>query len=150
LWNEAAATVPGWPLIRLSVPDHRRPRRSLPISSFPASLQEELVQYLDSLEGGDLFSEEAAQRRMALSTVRQRGVELGLALSALVASGRDPASITSLACLVEPSAFTSILRHYLKDGKPRPFAHNIAQTLTTLAKRWVNLHSASLENLKAL
>jgi hypothetical protein len=110
LWNEAAATVPGWPLIRLSVPDHRRPRRSLPISSFPASLQEELVRYLDSLGGGDLFSEEAAQKRMAPSTVRQRGVELGLALSALVASGRDTASITSLACLVETSAFTSIRR----------------------------------------
>src|SRR5215469_11893804 len=150
LWNEAAATVPGWPMIRLSMPDHRRPRRSLPISSFPASLQEELARYLDSLGGGDLFSEEAAQKRMAPSTVRQRGVELGLALSALVASGRDPASITSLACLVEPSAFTSILRHYLKDGKPRPFAHNIAQTLTTLAKRWVKLDSASLDKLKAL
>jgi integrase len=150
LWNEAAETVPGWPMIRLEVPDHRRPRQSLPISSFPVSLQEELARYLDSLGGGDLFSEEAAQKRMAPSTVRQRGVELGLALSALVASGRNPASITSLACLVEPGAFTSILRHYLTDGKPRPFAHNVAQTLTTLAKRWVKLDSASLDKLKAL
>ena len=150
LWNEAAATVPGWPPIRLSVPDHRRPRRSLPISSFPVSLQEELARYFDSLRGGDLFSEEAAQKRIAPSTVHQRSVELGLALSALVGSGRDPASITSLACLVEPSAFTSILRHYLKDGKPRPFAHNIAQTLTTLAKRWVKLDFASLDKLKGL
>src|SRR5215472_12083335 len=150
LWNQAAGTVPGWPLTRLSVPDHRKPRRGLLICSFPASLQEELARYLDSLSGGDLFSEEAAQKRMAPSTVRQRGVELGLALSALVGSGRDPASITSLACLVETSAFTSILRHYLKDGKPRPFAHNIAQTLTTLAKRWVKLDSASLDKLNGL
>lgn len=104
LWNQAAETVPGWPPIRLSVPDHRKPRRSLPMCSFPASLQEELARYLDSLGGGGLFSEEAAQKRMAPSTVRQRGVEFGLALSALVASGRDPASITSLACLVEPGA----------------------------------------------
>src|SRR5215472_4491231 len=148
LWNEAAETVPGWPIIRLLVPNHRKPRQSLPISSFPVSLQEELARYLDSLSGGDLFSEEAAQKRMAPSTVRQRGVELGLALSALVASGRDLISITSLACLVEPSAFTSILRRYLKDGEPRPFAHNIAQTLTTLAKRWVKLDSSSLDKLK--
>ena len=111
---------------------------------------EPLERYLDWLDGGDLFSEEAAQKRIAPSTVHQRSVELGLALSALVGSGRDPASITSLACLVEPSAFTSILRHYLKDGKPRPFAHNIAQTLTTLAKRWVKLDSSSLDRLKAL
>jgi hypothetical protein len=150
LWNQAAETVPGWPMIKLSVADNRRPRRSLPISAFPVSLQEELERYLDSLGGGDLFAEEATQRRMARSTVRQRGVELGLALSALVGSGSDPASITSLACLVEPSAFTSVLRHYLKDGKPRPFAHNIAQTLITLAKRWVKLDSASLDKLKGL
>jgi hypothetical protein len=150
LWNQAAETVPGWPTVRLTLPDHRRPRRSLRISAFPVSLQEELERYLDSLGGADLFAEEAAQKRMAPSTVHQRGVEIGLALSALVGSGRDPASITSLACLVEPSAFTSILRHYLKDGKPRPIAHNIAQTLTTLAKRWVKLDTASLDKLKGL
>jgi hypothetical protein len=143
-------TVPGWPLIQLSVPDHRRPRLSLPIAGFPVSLQEELARYLDSLGGGDPFSEGAAEKRMAASTVGQRRVELRLALSALVASGRDSASITSLTCLVEPTAFTSILRQYLKDGKPRPFAHNIAQSLITLAKRWVKLDSATLDKLKAL
>jgi integrase len=150
LWNQAVETVPGWPLIGLSVPDHRRPRLSLPIAGFPVSLQEELARYLDSLGGGDLFSEEAAEKRMAASTVGQRRLELRLALSALVASGKDSASITSLACLVEPSAFTSILRHYLKDGKPRPFAYNIAQSLITLAKRWVKPDSATLDKLKAL
>ena len=150
LWNQAVDTVPGWSPIRLSVPYHRRPRRSVPISSFPANLQEELARYLEWLDGGDLFSDDAAEKRLAASTVRQRGVELGLALSALVASGRDPASITALACLVEPTAFTSILRHYVKDGKPRPFAHNIAQTLTTLAKRWVKADVAILDRLKEL
>jgi integrase len=150
LWNQAAETMPGWPPIRLSVPDHRRPRQSLPISSFPTTLQEEFAAYIDSLRGGDLFAEEAPQKAMAPSTVRQRAVELGLALSALVASGRDPVSITSLACLVEPSAFTDILRHYLKDRKPRPFAYNIAQTLISLAKRWVKLDSAELDKLREL
>ena len=150
LWNQAVETVPGWPPVRLTVADHPKPRRSALISSFPVSLQEELASYLDSLGGGDLFSEAAAETRIAASTVHQRRVEFRLALSALVASGRDSASITSLACLVEPSAFTSILRHYLKDGKPRPFAHNIAQTLITLAKRWVKLDPATLDKLKEL
>jgi integrase len=150
LWNQAAETVPGWPSIRLSVPDQRRSRRSPLISSFPLSIQEELALYLNSLGGGDLFAEEAVQKSMATSTVRQRGVELGLALSALVASGRDPASITSLACLIEPSAFKSILRHYLKDGKARPFAQNIASTLTTVAKRWIKADAATLDRLKEL
>jgi hypothetical protein len=34
LWNKAADIVPGWPIIRLTVPDHRRPRRNVPISAF--------------------------------------------------------------------------------------------------------------------
>src|SRR5689334_7778147 len=72
LWNQAVETVPGWSPIRLSVPDHRRPCRSVPISSFLASLQEELARYLESLDGGDLFSDGAAQKRLAASTVRQR------------------------------------------------------------------------------
>jgi hypothetical protein len=49
LWNQAVETVPGWPPIRLTVADHSKPRRSALISSFPVSLQEELVSYLDSL-----------------------------------------------------------------------------------------------------
>ncbi len=150
LWNEAAEAIPGWPPVRLIVPDYRTPRLNLPISRFPVSLQEELRRYLDTLRGGDLFADEATEKPLAASTVQQRRVELGLGLSALVASGRDPASITSLACLVEPGAFTTILRHYLKDGKPRPCAHNIAQTLITLARRWVRPDPAALDKLGEL
>jgi integrase len=150
LWNEAAESVPGWPLIRLTVPHHRRPRQSLPISSFPLALQQEFAAYIESLRGGDLFAEAAPERALATSTVQQRAAELGLALSALVASGRDPGRITSLACLVEPDAFTAVLRQYLKDGKPRPFAHNMAQTLVSLAKRWVKPDPSALDKLREL
>jgi integrase len=150
LWNEAAETIPGWPQICLKLPDYRALRSNLPISRFPVSLQEELKRYLDSLRGGDLFADEVVEKPLAVSTVRQRAVELGLALAALVASGRDPDSITSLACLVEPGPFTTILRHYLKDGKPRPFVHNIAQNLITLARRWVRPDAAALDKLRDL
>jgi integrase len=151
VWNKAVETISGWPQLRLSLPDYRRPRQSTPITSFPLSLQQEFASYIDSLRGGDLFAEKGAQKAMAASTVRQRGVELGLALSALVASGRDPASITSLACLVEPAAFTAILRRYVTDkNKPRPFAHNLAWTLISLARRWVRLDPALLGELDEL
>jgi integrase len=150
LWNLAVEAVSGWPSIRLSVPDHRGLRRSTPLTNFPLRLQKEFAEYIRSLRDGDLFAEEVPQRALAPSTVRQRAVELGLALSALVASGRDPASITRLACLVEPSAFAAILRRYLKDNKPRPFAHNIAYTLITLAARWVRVDSGALDKLRQL
>jgi hypothetical protein len=130
VWNTAVETVLGWPSLRLDVPDSRRLRQSTPITSFPLSLQQEFAAYIESLRVGDLFAEDTPQTALAPSTVRQRAVELGLALSALVASGGDVAGITSLAMLVEPEAFKTILRRYLKeDGKPRPFARNIAQTL---------------------
>jgi hypothetical protein len=124
--------VPGWPSVALTVPAHRKPRQNIPITSFPESLQQEFAAYIESLRGGlfetasriDLFGD-IAQMPLAASTVRQRAAELGLALSALVASGRDPAEITSLARLVEPDAFKAILRRYLgDDGKPRPFAYS--------------------------
>jgi integrase len=151
VWNKAVETVSGWPQLRLSLPDYSRPRQSTPITSFPLSLQDEFASYIGSLRGGDLFAEKGAQKALALSTVRQRGVELGLALSALVDSGREPASITSLACLVEPDAFTTILRRYLRDqNTPRPFAHNLAWTLISLARRWVRLDPVSLGELDAL
>jgi integrase len=150
MWNKAVETVPGWPSVRLRVPDHRRPRQSTPITSFLLPLQQEFAAYIESLRGRDIFAEEAPERALALSTVRQRAVELGLALSALVASGRDPAEVTSLACLIEPGAFAAILRQYLKDGKPRPFAHNMAQTLISLAKRWVRPGPAVLDKLREL
>jgi hypothetical protein len=147
VWNMAVEKVPGWPLHQLNVPGDSRPRQSTPITSFPVSLQQEFADYIESLRGADLFAEDAPQKALAPSTVKQRRAELALALSALVASGRDPASITSLARLVQPSAFTAILRRYLKDGKPRPFARNIAQTLVTLARRWVRTEAAVLGKL---
>jgi integrase len=111
-------------------------------------LQLEFAAYIESLRVTDLFAEEAPQKALAPSTVRQRAAELGLALSALVASGRDAAGITSLAMLVEPEAFKTILRRYLKeDGTPRPFARNIAQTLIALARRWVRVDPAVLDQL---
>ena len=147
-----------WPSISLSVPDFRKPRESVPITSFPLPLQQEFATYIQSLRG-DLFEtgsridlfEDAAQMALAASTVRQRAAELGLALSALVASGRDPAEITLLACLITPDAFKAILRHYLQDdGNPRPFAYNMAHTLMSLAKRWVKPDPGVLEELKYL
>jgi len=154
LWNEATANIPDWPKIQVKLPQYRKPRQSLPLSSYPVSLQEDVAAYLNHLRrGSDRFSREIRQKPMAESTVRQRGVELVLALSALVAAGRDPASITSLASLADPDAFETILRHYLKDDEqqsPRPFAFNLAVTLITLAKRWVKLAPDALQVLKNL
>jgi hypothetical protein len=154
LWNEAATSIPGWPQILVTLPNYRRPRQSLPISRYPHSLQEELAAYLEFLRHGtDRFHRGPRQPKLAESTVKQREVEILLALSALVEAGRDPASITSLACLVEPDAYETILRRYLNDDEdqtPRPFAHGLAITLLSLARRWVKVSPETLEELQNL
>src|SRR6516162_6902316 len=63
VWNKAGETVSGWPQLRLSLPDYRRPRQSTPITSFPLSLQEEFAAYIDSLRGGDLSLRTVLKRR---------------------------------------------------------------------------------------
>jgi len=63
VWNKAVETVSGWPPLRLSLPDYRRPRQSTPITSFPLSLQEEFAAYIDSLRGGDLSLRTVLKRR---------------------------------------------------------------------------------------
>ena len=154
LWNKAAATIRGWPQIQVTLPNYRRPRQSLPINRYPSSLQDELTAYLEFLRGGtDRFHRGPRQPKLAEITVRQRETEIVLALAALVEAGRDPASIGSLSCLVEPDAYETVLRHYLKDDEaqtPRPFAFGLAVTLVSLARRWVKPGHEVLETLRNL
>lgn len=154
LWNKAAATIPGWPQVPITLPDYRRPRRSLPISCYPCSLQEDLAAYLKFLGcGTERFDRGPRQPRLAETTIRLRKAQIVLALAALVEAGREPASITSLACLVEPDAFETVLRRYLKNDEaqtPRPFAFGLGVSLLGLARRWVKPGSETLEQLRNL
>lgn len=152
LWNEAARTIDGWPRVDLSVPGYRKPRQTLRISSFPESLQREVENYLQSLRAGDIFAKDGPRRPFSPGTIRKLTTQIGLALSALVASGREATSITSLNDLVEPSAFTAVLRRYLNvDGKPRPTAHHLAHTLVKLATYvLIEDDPASLDQIKEL
>jgi integrase len=153
LWNAATDTAPGWPQVRVTLPSHRRPRRTLPLSSYPVELQEELSECLAPPRRGHRFAEDGHKKVLRPSTVRKITVEVELALSAIVEAGRDPASITSLKCLFELEAFEIILRRYLKDDDdqtPRPTARNLASTLIGLTKRTLGSGPAALEQIAEL
>jgi hypothetical protein len=124
-------TVPGWPSIRLSLPDYRRPRQSLPISSFPTSLREEFANYIDYLRGGDLFADEGARKPLAPSTGRQGP---GYDYLARMPGG-------GLCVRHHPAALC-------REWETQAFAYNIAQTLITLARHWVKLDPTSLGELE--
>ena len=101
-WNMGVDTIAGWPQQRLAVPNHRRIyARSL--SGFSESFQSDVENYLAHLTGDDLLGEMAA-RSASPDTLKGRRKQILAVASALVAAGRDPQAIRSLADLVEPEA----------------------------------------------
>jgi hypothetical protein len=151
LWNAAMDSIPGWPQLRLRLPDHRRPRRTLPLSAYPENLQQELKQCIAPPRRGHRFAKDGHKKVFRPSTIRKMTYECELVLSALVEAGRDPASITSLNCLFEPDAFETVLRRYCLDDEdetPRPTARNLGSTLITLAKRSLRSGAAALSGCR--
>jgi integrase len=138
-WNAALGTVPGWPQARLHGPSRRTPRRTLPLTSYPPSLQEEINRCLAPPRPENRFALDGHWKVLRASTVEKIRTYIGLALSALVDAGKPPETMRSLRCLLEPEAYETIIRRYLKDDDeqtPTPTAHNIASTLIGLADRY--------------
>lgn len=154
LWNEAAATVEGWPKTKLSQISFRAASKRLGWDDLSESFRADAEAYLASRADVDLFDEAvtAPRRPLAPSTPRQQREHLRLAASALVESGIDAADIASLADLVEREHFKTILRHYhgARDGKPSAFAVGIAKTLIQAAKHHAGASMERVAELKAL
>lgn len=101
-----------WPQTQLRPPPRRQPY-TLPFTSYTLALQQEIERYAAALAGGGQrgpFRVEATMgRRRRPATTQARLFQVRQGLAALVQRGRDPASITTLAELVEPAAFETIL-----------------------------------------
>lgn len=146
-WNEAIGKVPGWPQIRLCIPDRRK--AGLPWNAFPPSLREEMQAWLDALSGEDPFDEATPDKPLRPATLRTRRSLIRTVATALVRSGRDPGTITSLRDLVEPAAFKAALRVlYEEQGRRKTLAlHQKAHQLRAIARHWVQLDERQLEEL---
>jgi integrase len=149
-WNAAVARVPGWPQQKFSPPPGPE-RYVLPLEAFPASFQADAQTWLDRLAGkADLDAGPVRPLRSATIdkwhfAVRQLG-------SALVASGRDIASITGLEGLVTPEAADTILRFYLERAGNRPCAQTaaLASHLKAIAKHHVDVPGPILDRLRRM
>jgi integrase len=151
LWNEAVARVPSWPARPIVVPDYHQPRTTLREQDLPASFGADLRRHLEWAAGTDPLAEPTPAKAMAPRTLRLRRTQLLLAASRLVASGRDPGSITGLSVLVEPEAVKTILRSYLSGpGKPTEFTGGMAITLVSVAAHWVRVDETQLTALQAI
>jgi integrase len=154
LWNEAAGTGDGWPKTLLSRISFRAPRKRLGWDDLSESFRADAEAYLASRADVDLFEEAATapRRPLAPSTLRQQREHLRLAASVLVEAGSVVADIVSLADLVKPERFKTILRHYhgAGNGKPSAFAVGIAKTLIQAAKHHAGASVERVAELKAL
>jgi integrase len=152
-WNAVMDTVTGWPQVRLYVPSRRKPRLKPPLTNYPPSLQEEISRCLAPPRPEDRFAPGGHRKVLRASTVEHIRSQIRLALSALVDAGKAPETMTSLRCLLEPEAYETIIRRYLRDDDeqtPRPIAHDLASTLIGLADRYFGPDHADRELLAEL
>ena len=109
VWNAMVDTVEGWLPVRLTVPTYRQPWLR-PWSALAESLAAETERWLARLSNPDPLSEFGPLRPVRPATVTTRRHQVRVWASALVHRGRDPASLPSLASLVEVAAFKEALR----------------------------------------
>lgn len=149
-WNRCAATITGWPQIRFRVPENRRDY-ALPLSAYPPSFGSDVAAYLTHLAGTDLFAEIARRpaRPITLKATRLRLMQIA---AALVHTGRDPASIRSLADLVAIDAAKQALAFFWeRNGKRKTGQlHHFARLITNIGKHWCRVPPDHLAHLQAM
>ena len=152
LWNTAVTGEEGWPQNPVTVPSFRAPRRTIPLADLPQPFQDDVAAHLRWLQGTDLFASHPPPRvcRPATADLRRRHIEG--AASALIASGLDVQSLSSLADLVTPNAVKSILRAYLAraNNEVSQYHRDLAKTLIQIARHWVRLDADDLAALAEL
>ena len=149
-WNAAVEGVPGWPQQRFTPPPGRE-CYVLALEAFPASFQADAQAWLDRLAGkagldiGPLKPLRPATLDKWHFALRQLG-------SALVASGRDIASVTGLEELVTRDAADAILRFYLERAGNMPCAQTatLANDLKAIARHYVGVPPSDLDRLRRM
>jgi integrase len=100
----------------------------------------------------DPLEENARARALAPQTLRLRRHYIHLAATAACEAGVKASRLTSLAKLVEPEIFRSILRQQWQNNGGRVSAHllALAADLIALASEWVEVPAAQLAELKKM
>jgi integrase len=140
LWNDAAGQVKGWPAVKLTVPDFRKPADSLPWDAFPPSFCKDVEAYLFWLSDDNQMADDAPVKSCNARTQTKMRKHIQLAASAAVAGGVPAESLASLGDLVRPATARVSLDHYLaREGKVTVFIVDMAQLLASIGRRWARL-----------
>lgn len=152
MWDKAADTIDGWPQNRVGWVD-RRNAYCLPWSTFPASLEADVDDWLSQSDCEDIFADwnPGADRKHV--TREKRRYEIQRFASALVHAGADPAKLTSLEVLVRTDNVSLGLR-WLRDerfgGELTGGLQNIAIALANAARWQVGVDPEHQKRLNAI
>jgi integrase len=151
IWNEAARD-PARALQLVDVPSFRGPVERIDWALLTDAFKKDMEDYLSWCGVSDPFAADARSRALALRTLQLRRDQIHAAVTALVKSGTEPATILSLADLTSPDNFKSILRGRLKrvDGQTNTFNYNLGKALVQIAYEWVKVDGQGLAELKRL
>jgi hypothetical protein len=154
LWNEASKRIGCWPNTTLTTVSFKLPQKRARWIDLADTLRGEADAYIAMRANPDLFDEgpNAPKKPLAPSTLHQQKEHLRLAASVLIEMGIPFDQITSLADLVQPEPFKTILRHYHEraKGQPNAFVTVLAQTLIQVAKFFVGIPDKELDRLKRI
>ena len=149
-WGCALGEVPGWPAIKWPQPSRRKDHFCLPWTTFPESLQQDAAAWIARLRGDDLLTE--GHRPLRPESLKNRHQRLRAFASALVHRGRAPATLRSLADLVDPDTAKEGLRFYLErvGNKAGPGVAKMANILLSIARHHVKAPPAQIIDLKVI
>src|SRR5215469_13578173 len=148
-WQRAALAVEGWPQITVSIPDRRRHWVSK-WDQFPESLHRDCQVWLDRLAGNNLL-EDAPFRPVRPATLAHREWQIRAFASAVMRMGRDPATLTCLADLVEMETFKTGLRFFLdREGGPTTAIADLASVLKAVARHHVGAEPERLNRMGSI
>ena len=149
-WNAAADDIPGWPQLRVAVPN-RRHDFAYPEQDFPEPFRASVNAYLTKRANPDVFAEDYC-RPMSQITLKQRRQHILMIATALVMSGFPIGKITSLAVLTVPANAEAALRFLFEraKGEKTPTVARLADLLVTIAKRQADFTGPQLERLRTI
>ena len=135
-WNASAASIPGWPKVRLTEPPFAKRFSGPTVEDFPQGLRDDI----------DAYCERIGKRHKTLSgrvfppckqsTIDTRRRELIATVRAAVAAGIPLEGLKSLSALLRPEHVEIIIDYYWKNNgeKPTLYTIDLASKLLALAR----------------
>jgi hypothetical protein len=151
-WNKLVGLLPVWRLQTIAIPVSRAASKRVPWGKLPPCFRREVEDYLSWCRVPDPLADDARARALAPETLRLRRDYIHLAATAACAAATEASQLTSLACLVEPEMFRTILHHQWErsGGKTTPYLHDLASGLIVIASEWIKVPADQLAALKKL